>query len=196
MWILVNSAPLAAIDIESIIIGLVIFGSIVGKIMKATKSDGSKQKGASARTRAPSASPSKRISNAQSELEAFLSTLNNAAAPQKAQAAPPPPPPVPRPTERRQAPPRPPTVRRAKPQYIKQTTLPKVHMQAPAEPDCDERDHTDQEVSTDLHAYCESSGRSAFAESIGDDLINKQSIRKAIILREILGPPVALRTTA
>jgi hypothetical protein len=175
MYLLLQNMPLAGIDLQSIIFGLIIFGSIIGKIKKASSSGRENQKGATGQSGPPSSTPSKSTSEVQTELEDFLKTLVGGNAPVTA--------PTP------QAPPPMPAV-------IKQT--PKNKPLAPPLPQKPVASRTstktEEDYTCDATMKLETLNRkSAFAKSISTDLRENMSVRKAIALREILGPPIALR---
>ncbi len=172
MYLLLQNMPLAGLDLETIVIGLIIFGSIIGKIKKASNTNARNQKGATGQSGAPSSTPSKSTTEVQTELENFLRTLVGGNAPVTA------PPPM--------------------PTAIKQTPPPRKKPLAPPPPQKSAGTLTPKNIIDD-HT-CEATmelktlkREPEFAKSISTDLRKNISLRKAIVLREILNPPVALR---
>lgn len=211
MSMFLPSVPVAMIDLETIIIGLVIFGSVVSKIMKARNQDGKTQQGEVGRAGPPPAPAARRdISGAQDELEAFLKSLNSASEPiPVAPAASPPP--SPKPVVRIQTPQ--PVVRIQAPQPVlkRQTQFDRPAPSSPSHPHRSQpvsiktkpqrleapyrqESHISDPMLSYNHAKCLHMAK--FTKAVRKDLLDVDSIRKAIVLQEILSAPIALRRGA
>ena len=194
---------------EDFIVFIIIAAGIIGQILKArAKAKGGPDSGPTSPSRPGSGSP-------EDELREFLQSLTGEVPPPKPPppAAPPRlPPPVPAappirtrtPAPRRVTPPQPAPVRPtpARPAPVRpaaprvQVTLPRPAAPAAAPPPVPpKRRKPMAEPAPAMEAYRSprSKARAHLRATLGADLIDKDSLRKAIVLREILDRPVGAR---
>ncbi|MCK5528977.1 MAG: hypothetical protein KAI74_04795 [Kiritimatiellae bacterium] len=181
-----NLFHIAAIDIENIIPVIIVVGVIISKIVKGAA--GAKKMITNQKTPANKREPA--YNAAPSELKNFLATL--AGVPQEAKetaAATPPAPP-------RQVAHHKYTTKQTAPKKIKRAPLQEVTVPTvPTSTPVAEKKKYHQHTKSSSFQWNTGSQKTSLVSpaEIANELISRRSLAKAILLKEILGPPIALR---
>ena len=170
---------IAAVDVENIIPFIIVIGVIISKIIKAAT--GAKKNLTNPASQSDEKEPAYRA--APNELRNFLETLTGIPQETKAPTVTVPPLPV-----QQVAPPKAPK----RVQRVQQQTVAKVESAPPVATKEKYRHHT---KSANFNWGNDTKNKQALASpaEVANELISRKSLAKAILLKEILGPPIALR---
>ena len=175
-----NLIHIAAVDVENIIPFIIVIGVIISKIIKAAA--GAKKSLTNPDSRPDEKEPAYRA--APNELKNFLETLTGI--PQEIKAPPVTAPPLP--VQQVTKPKAQKRVKRAPQQTVtKVTTPPPVATKEKYHP------HTKSANFQWGNGGTQKKENLVSPSEIANDLVSRKSLAKAILLKEILGPPVALR---
>lgn len=193
MEALTENISVAGIDPDLIIVAVIIVGSIIGQIMKAAKGGTpAKRQGAEPGGENTPPATNRNVTDAQRELEEFLQSL--AGVPKQQPASPPTPPPIkkttPAASQKRHTPP---PVK--KPPLPQQRRKPAPAIQ-PQRPVLSQVKLQSSPVTADITTLGMggSAKHSKLRRLLNKDLQSSDSLRKAIVLREVFGPPLGLRS--